>query len=288
VSVDARTALYAVLGRPIAHSLSPRLHEAAFAAERRNAVYVACDVGEDELPAALKGLAALGALGANLTAPLKARACALVAERTPTAQYAGAVNTLRFEDGRATGHNTDGLGFVAFLARAGVVVAGARVAIVGGGGVVLGLVGPLAAAGAARLTCLVRNPARTPPDAPAAHELARVALDGPAARAAVADASIVVQATPLGGSTGDPLPCPAEWVDRQAVAVDLRYHPAATPWLLALRARGVRSANGLGLLVEQALLSQEYWHGSLPPRSALEEAVGCTDPFAPAGVSPPG
>jgi shikimate dehydrogenase len=89
-----------------------------------------------------------------------------------------------------------------------------------------------------------------------------------------------VQATPLGASADDPLPAPAEWVPQAATAVDLRYHPAATPWLLAVRARGVRAANGLGMLIEQALLAQEFWHDTTPPRTALEEAVEWSDPFA--------
>src|SRR5207344_1595959 len=81
--LNAQTALYAVLGTPIAHSLSPALHNAAFRAERRNAVYVACDVGEADLAEALRGLLVLGARGANLTAPLKIRALALADEVTP-------------------------------------------------------------------------------------------------------------------------------------------------------------------------------------------------------------
>lgn len=278
------TELYAVLGRPIAHSLSPRLHAAAFRALGRDAVYLACDVGEDELPAALTGLAALGAVGASLTAPLKTRALAFVPERTEAATFAGAINAVRFDAGRAVGHNTDGAGMVEFLSRHGVALAGARVACVGGGGAARGLVGPLLAAGAAGVTCLVRDPARKATAAnatPAARAAGWLALASPAAEACARAATLVVQATPLGAAATDPLPCPPEWIDVRAVAVDLRYHPASTPWLRALRGRGVRAANGLGLLVEQALLAQEFWHHASPPRIALEEAVAWTDPFAP-------
>lgn len=273
---DGRTSLYAVLGRPIAHSLSPALHNAAFRAERRNALYVACNVGEAELPEAVRGLRALGGRGANLTAPLKSAALALLDEVSPEARRAGAVNTLRFDDGRITGHNTDGPGFVEFLRRAGIAVESARVVFLGGGGAVRGLAAALREQGASALTAIVRDPA-------SARTIDGVtfAPDMRAAEAAVRDAALVVQATPLGADPADALPAPAEWVPLQAVAVELRYDPAATPWLSAVRARGIRGANGLGLLIEQALLAQQFWHGTMPPRSALEEAVAWSDPFAP-------
>ncbi len=276
MSADGRTALYAVLGRPIAHSLSPALHNAAFRAERRNALYVACDVGEAELPEAVRGLRALGARGANLTAPLKSAALALADELSPEAQRAGVVNTLRFDDGRITGHNTDGPGFLEFLRRAGVAFEGARVVFVGGGGAVRGLAAALREAGAASLTAIVRDPTSTRPI-----DGVTLAPDAHAAEAAMREAALVIQATPLGADPADAMPAPADWVPLQAVAVELRYDPAATPWLSAVRARGVRGANGLGLLVEQALLAQQFWHGTMPPRSALEEAVAWSDPFAP-------
>jgi shikimate dehydrogenase len=278
------TELYAVLGRPIAHSLSPRLHEAGFRALGRNAVYVACDVGEAELGQALKGLAALGARGANLTAPLKTAALAHLAALTDEARAAGAVNTVAFDPGGTRGHNTDGAGFVAFLSRHQVPVRGAHVACIGGGGAALGLAEPLLAAGALDVALVVRDPkvsaARSA--APAARRARWFALGARDGEEAVRAASIVVQATPLGAAPGDPLPCPVEWIDARAVAVDLRYHPATTPWLTALKARRVRSANGLGLLIEQALLAQDFWNHATPPRIALEEAVSWSEPFAPA------
>ena len=272
MTVDARTALYAVLGRPIAHSLSPALHQAAFRAEGRNAVYVACDVGEDEFAAALAGLLALGAAGANLTAPLKALAAASGMALTEEARRANAVNTLRFQGGRALGHNTDGLGLARFLERFGIPLGGARVVYLGGGGAVRGLVPVFADEGAASQTAVVRAGARALPGV-------EPVSDAGTAQARLGEATLVIQATPLGAQADDPLPAPAEWVSPRAVAIDLRYHPATTPWLAAVRARGVRAANGLGMLIEQALLSEEFWHGTTPPRTALEEAVGWSDPF---------
>ncbi len=280
------TQRFAVLGSPIAHSLSPRLHAAAFAASGRDATYEAIEADAAAFPSVLARLRAAGFAGVNLTAPLKALGLAAADEATPAARAAGAANTLAFRGGAVQAENTDGAGFAVFLERAGVPVAGRAIAFVGGGGAVRGLVPALIERGAGSVAVVVRAPARAAADfAPFLDRGVRIVPldasdDGPAARA-VGEASLVVQGTPLGLRPEDPLPCPAAWPGPQAVAVDLLYHPPVTPWLAALRLRGVRAANGLGLLVEQALLAQRFWFGEEPPRSALEEAVRWRDPFAP-------
>ncbi len=276
------TQRFAVLGVPIAHSLSPRLHMAAFTATGRDAAYEAIEVDAVGFTAALARLRAAGYAGVNLTAPLKPLGLAAADEATGAAREAGAANTLAFRDGRVHADNTDGAGFIRFLDRAGVAVSGQAVAFLGGGGAVRGLVPALLAGGAGPITLVVRRPLEVAASfAPfAARGVRVVALDESAGAPAVGEASLVVQGTPLGLRGGDPLPCPADWPGPRAVAVDLLYHPAVTPWLAALRTRGVRAANGLGLLVEQALLAQRFWFGQEPPRSALEEAVRWSDPFA--------
>ena len=253
-------ARYAVLGRPIAHSLSPVLHRAAFRAEGREAVYDALDVGTDELAGALTDPALVGV---NLTAPLKEKALEHCAALTDQARRAGAVNTIAFSQGRATGHNTDGEGLATFLERHGIALHGARVVFLGGGGSVRGIAPSFLDRGVASMTALVR--AERAPIASVRMTQDPRALD---------DATLVIRALPAAAG-----PLHAAQVPVGAVAVDLGYHPATTPWLAAVRARGVRAANGLGMLIEQALLAQEFWHGTTPPRSALEEAVGWSDPF---------
>jgi shikimate dehydrogenase len=282
---------YAVLGSPIAHSLSPALHAAAFAATGRDATYEAIEVGADDLAEVLARLHGAGYAGLNLTSPLKLPGLRLAVSATPRAREAGAANTLRREGAGWSADNTDGAGFVRFLERAAVPCAGARVTLLGGGGASAGLVPALLAAGAASVSILSRTGGRTGPG-PALRGDPRVSLlatanepGSPAARALVAS-TLVVQATPLGLRPGDPLPCPPAWVGPRAVAVDLLYHPPVTPWLAALRARGIRAANGLGLLLEQALFAQEFWFGEPPPRRALEEAVAWADPFPPATSRP--
>lgn len=289
------SARYAVLGSPIAHSLSPALHRAAFAASGRDATYEALEVTTADLSRRLSELAGEGYAGVNLTAPLKAEGLRLADEATPAAEGAGAANTLAFDAGRIRAHNTDGQGFLAFLDHAGVDPRGGAIAFLGGGGAVAGLVAALHDAGAGPITVVARSPERTraafaPFRRGGVRVLGRAAPAGSPGAQAVAEARLVVQGTPLGAGQGDPLPCPPGWVAPAAVAVDLLYHPLATPWIVALRARGVRAANGLGLLIEQARLAQEYWFGERPPRRALEEAVAWNGPFSPppSGGSPAG
>lgn len=253
-------ARYFVLGSPIAHSLSPVLHRAAFRAEGRDATYEAVDVGKEDL---LRVLAELAPAGVNLTSPLKEKAIDACAKFTWEAAASGAVNTIRFSPEEALGHNTDGAGFVTFLERQGIVLTGARVVFLGGGGAVRGIAHALYGRKVATMTAIVRSKRER-------IHYVDFALDASPLR----DANLVIRALPAAAG-----PLFADRVPPQAVAIDLGYHPATTPWLAAVRARGVKAANGLGMLIEQALLAQEFWHGTMPPRSALEEAVGWSDPF---------
>ena len=282
----SETRLVALLGHPVATSLSPAIHEAAFRASGRNARYLAFDVSVDRLAPALRGLAALGAWGANLTAPLKGEGFRLADESTPEARVAGAANTARFESGRILVHNTDGIGFVRFLALAGTPAAGRRVAILGAGGAAAGLAPALIKSGAAAVTLVARRPesATDYPGLDPRRGLEVQAWGSAGARAAITRAGLVVHCTPLGRSPDDPLPAPVAWLAPDAVVVDLRYDPAETPWIAAARARGLQAANGLGLLLEQAIASQEFWFGETPPRQALEEAVGWSGAFVPPRV----
>ena len=282
------SALYAVLGHPIAHSLSPALHRGAFRARGVDATYEAIDVTGPAYVRAIQELVARGVAGANLTAPLKGLGLLHADEASDEANASGAVNTLRFEGARSFGHNTDGVGFVRFLERSGLPAAGRAITFLGGGGAVAGLTHALRAAGARTLGAVVRDQIKAAafPGLARGSGVTLLRWDSREAQRAIENADVVVQATPLGAAKHDALPCPAEWVGRQALAVDLLYHPAESPWLAALRARGVRAANGLGLLVEQALYAQAFWFGDEPPRSALEEALTWSDPFSrqPAGA----
>ncbi|HKA24961.1 MAG TPA: shikimate dehydrogenase [Candidatus Eisenbacteria bacterium] len=264
--------LFAVLGHPIAHSLSPRLHQAALDSLGVAAAYLAIDVEPSRLPDTLRSLHEMEAHGLSVTAPLKRVAYESAVRVTDEARVSGVANCLRREAAGYVATNTDGEGFVGFARDVGVRLEGARVVLLGGGGSAAGLYPALARAGAA---CLVvardRERAQALPGLAAAPW---AMWDSPEARKGIGEAHLVINATTLGGAPADPLPCDPAWLAPGAVAVDLRYAPRRTPWLVLASARGVRAFDGLGLLVHQGALSLRFWLDVEPRLDRLREFVG--------------
>src|SRR3954454_24242045 len=158
--LGGETRLVALLGDPVAHSRSPRMQNAAFAARGLDWAYVACRVAADEFDAAVRGLAALGFAGANVTIPHKAAAARIADELDDAAERGGSVNTLVFRDGRIEGSSTDGLAVVDAVGG----VEGARVLVLGAGGAGRAVAAALDHAGAADVRLATRSDDRWPPD----------------------------------------------------------------------------------------------------------------------------
>jgi shikimate dehydrogenase len=263
--LTAGTRLACLLGHPVAHSVSPQIHNAAFAAAGVDAVYVAFDVPPPALPGAVRALGELGALGANVTVPHKRAAWELADERSREAEVVGAANTLSWRDGRLVADNTDAPGLQAVLARIGLQ-RGEDAVIVGAGGAARAV-----AVALGRLGARVTVEARRPQAAAEVEALARVcgAAAGPPASAVP---RLVVNATPL-GLHGERLPDRHMSLGRGQVAFDLLYGRAATPFLASARAGGAVAVDGLGLLVAQAALSFERWTGLAAPLEAMHLAA---------------
>jgi shikimate dehydrogenase len=278
----AASARYAVLGHPVAHSLSPPMHAANFAALGMHATYVACDVSEEDLSFRLRDLRDAGFAGLNLTIPLKARALALVDEAAPTARQLGGVNTLLFgADGRMTGHNTDGFGFVTALAEAGVpALAGLRVLVVGCGGTGRALALTCAAAGAAEIA-LANRTARRAEDV--AHNLRaafpRVAVRTLPAAApdwsrAARNCDLIVHTTSQGLRPGDATLLTSDAFRPGQTLFDAVYTAPHTPVMQAALAAGAHAINGLGMLLHQGAESFRIWTGREPDLAAMRAAIG--------------
>lgn len=270
----ATTRLAGVIGDPIGHSLSPLLHNAAFAALGLDWVSVAFQVGRGGGAAALSALSALGLAGVSVTMPLKEEVAAAADELAPTAARLGAANCVVMDaGGRSVGHSTDGDGFVAAcLHQEGFDPAGRRCVVTGAGGAARAVIDALARGGAAEVAVIARTPARAE---------AAAALGGPAGRvgtvADVATAELVVQATPVGmGVAASDSPIDGAQFGPGQLVVDLVYHPRVTRVLEEAAARGARTANGLGMLVHQAALAVELWTGHRPPVALMEAALSMT------------
>jgi shikimate dehydrogenase len=277
INITTATLLFGVLGHPVGHSLSPPMQNAAIAEMGLDAVYLAFDVEPERLESALRGLAAMGAVGVNLTIPLKERALPLLDEIEPEASRIGAVNTVRFTGARLQGYNTDAPGFLASLRASGVDARGKECVILGAGGSARAIAVALAGAGA-RITLANRTIER-------AMELARnlneaagdsaaraVGLEGSALTEAIEAAELLVNTTSVGMTphADDPLPIPASSLHPRLFVYDLIYNPAETRLLAEARQRGARGANGVGMLAHQGALALEIWTGRPAPAAIME------------------
>lgn len=267
--IGGATRVAGIIGWPVEHSLSPAMHNAAFAALGLDWLYAAFPVHPDRVPAAVEGLAAAGCAGLNVTIPHKRAVIPCCSSVSPAVEAIGAANTLVPDgDGGWRGDNTDAAGFARALdEQAPLDLAGADVLLIGAGGAARAVAFALRGRGAR-----VRVANRT---AAAAAELGdpvpftTAALDAAAARSA-----LVVNATSL-GLHGDAVPpeLPLAGLGGGQVAADIVYRPGGTPWLAAAAARGARPVDGLGMLLHQGAAAFEQWTGQSPPVEVMREAL---------------
>ena len=293
--MNGETTLVGVIGWPIAHSLSPAMHNAAFEALGMNWAYVPMPVRPGEVGTAVVGLRALGFRGCNVTVPHKEAVIPHLDYLPPRVARFGAVNTLIYDrdapsEGAAwsctlAGENTDVQGVVRALRQEGYDPTGRRVVLVGAGGAARGVIYGLCGAGAASVTVLNRTLARAQALvedlAPSAGETAlrAEALTEAALLAHAHESELLVQSTTLGmwphveasiWPEGTPLPA-------HLAVVDLVYRPIETRLLRQAREAGATAFDGLGMLIAQGALSFEMWTGVWPPvdvmRAACERAL---------------
>ncbi len=260
----AGTRLVALLGSPVAHSVSPQLHAAAFVARGLDLAYLAFDVAPSALAVAVSGLGALGALGANVTVPHKVAALGLVGEASDEAVLIGAVNTLVWREGRLRGDNTDAVGLRVVLHDDVALAAGDDVVLVGTGGAARA-----AAVALGRCGAVVEVVGRR---ADAVEEVAALVVTaGGAVDAALRHPRLVVNATPL-GLGGEPLPERFLGLGRGQVALDMTYGRTPSPFVSSARETGAVGLDGLGMLIAQAAASFSIWTGLDAPVQVMAEA----------------
>jgi shikimate dehydrogenase len=271
--ISGKTGLLALVGQPVGHSLSPAMHNAAFAADGLDFVYVCLDVDPDELPAAVRGLEALKLRGFNVTMPHKRAMIPLVDELDESARVSGAVNTVVIEDYGLRGFNTDGGGMVMACQEAGIELSGKSVLLLGAGGAAAAIAVAFGKAGVDELRIANRSVER------AAH--LRDRLHGTGMKGlvvhhldALPDAEIVINATPLGMKEEDPIPVPAAYVREGRAFCDVVYRPGTqTPLVRLARERDVPVVAGDRMLLYQGVLAQKLWTGREPNVKAMDRAI---------------
>ncbi len=258
--LSGQARLAGIIGWPVSHSRSPRLHGLWLERYGIDGAYVPLPVHPERFQAAIHGLVAAGFAGANVTIPHKVAAFGVCNTVEESARRAGAVNTLVFSGGDISGSNTDGSGFIANLQAHGVELRGAAL-VLGAGGSARAIVAALQDAGL-RVTIANRTAARA--EALAIDLPGLTVLPWSERDAAVADHGLVVNTTSLGMTGAEPIVLDFQRAAPGTVVTDLVYVPLETPLLAAARAHGLQVVDGLGLLLHQAVPGFTAWFGVVP------------------------
>lgn len=263
---------FAVIGHPIAHSLSPLMHRAGYQSLGLNAEYQKFEVMPEDLGDAIKGLKGLGFSGWNVTVPYKEKILPFLDELTVEAQRAGAVNTVKVSEGRLIGHNTDGTGFVRSIREWIDLEPGRKIVILGAGGAAKGIAMALAPLGV-QLHVLNRTSER-------AVDLVE-SIRGFGGKAELEEwgrgdwlsyADCVIQTTTI-GLKNEAYPFSLQGISPKALVVDIIFNPWETPFLLSAKEQGCKTLNGAGMLLYQGVAAWEYWLGGQAPVEAMRSAL---------------
>ncbi|MBW1801192.1 MAG: shikimate dehydrogenase [Deltaproteobacteria bacterium] len=269
MNIDQHTELYGVIGRPIGHSLSPVMHNAALRETGHNAVYLAFETGD--LRGCIEGMKALGIKGLSVTIPFKSEVIPLLDGVDPLAAKIGAVNTIVNHGGRLIGYNTDAVGALRSIEEK-IPVPGITCLIIGAGGAAKAI-GFILKKKGAQVTITNRSEDR----GKALAEFLECPFI-PLNESGGHQSDLFIHTTPVGMSPhNDQCLIPEEMLKKDMTVMDIVYTPLETKLLAIARNRGCRTINGLGMLVYQGAEQFRLWTGSEPPvdtmRRALEKAI---------------
>ncbi len=283
--LDAGTnkpARLAVIGHPIAHSASPRMHQAALDESGENMRYIRLDIEPGRVGEAFDRMRVLGFLGCNVTVPHKLEAMEFC-EVHPEAQLLGAVNTICFDEDVTRGFNTDGPGFARAIEETfKVEFASLKVAIVGAGG---------GAGQAVAMQCCLENIGRlllvnrtleklgtllerlrwSRSD----FETIALSFDDPALADHCLSCHLIVNTSSVGLQAGDPSILPAACLKKEHFVYDTIYQPSVSPLLAVASSVGCRTANGLSMLLHQGALAFQHWFPGTDPLAVMKREMGC-------------
>ncbi|TQR10589.1 shikimate dehydrogenase [Psychrobacillus soli] len=261
---------FAVIGNPIAHSLSPYMHDTWLEEQHINASYIPVHVEEGKLEEAVNALKLLGCSGWNVTVPYKEAIIPFLDEVDNSAKGIGAVNTVvKTGDGRFVGYNTDGFGFIESL---GPIDQTNRILIIGAGGAARGIAHAFKQLDFSHIAIANRTYAN-------AKRLVEELQIGQAitleeAEATIAQFDVIVHTTPQGMKNNTAtLPIQLSQIKEHAIVADIVYNPLVTPFLEEAKKYNVRTVNGLGMLVHQGAIAFTYWNGVKPNTEQMVERL---------------
>lgn len=285
-AISGRTLLTGIFGDPVEHSLSPAMHNAAYASLGMERAYAAFHVTPERLRDAIRAIPALGLLGVNLTVPHKERALKMMADLSNEAHLLGAINCVVNHRGVLHGDNTDARGLELDLREVGVPLDGKVAVVIGAGGAAASAVLAVIRLGARRVVVCNRTAAR-------ANRLARRfahylgsrgggrptqsiearGLDTLTSPSAMSGAALVINATPMGLKTGGFADLAYDATAAECVFYDLIYARTPTPFLAPAAALNRRALDGAGMLIDQGVLAFELFNGVKPPQGVMRRAL---------------
>lgn len=280
--ITGHTVLTGLLGSPVAHSISPMMHNEAFRQLGLDFAYLAFDVGTDHLKTAVDGLKVMGVRGFNLTMPDKNLMCSLVDKLSPAAEIGGAVNTVVNDDGFLTGYTTDGIGFMRSVAEAGEDIIGKKMTLLGAGGAAASIMIQAALDGVAEISIFnIRDTFFTRAESiiEKLKEKTECKLnlydfsDPEVVKREIAESRILVNGTSIGmaPNTDRSIITDESVFRRDLFVFDVIYNPEETLLLKMAKAAGCKTLNGLNMLLYQGAAAFELWTGRKMPVEIIKE-----------------
>ena len=277
IPITGHTRLTALLGSPVAHSISPLMHNEAFQLLDLDYTYLCFEVNEETLPAAVDGLKACGIRGFNLTMPNKNKIVELLDELSPAARLIGAVNTVVNDDGHLTGYNTDGVGYMQAVKDASYDITGKTITIMGAGGAATAICAQAALDGVEKIHIFARETSRfwdrtqklaeninsTLPCKAVLHEN----RDTAALAQAISESALLLNATSVGmaPNTEGTIIEDTSLYHPDLIVSDVIYNPRETRFLKEAREAGCRTFNGMYMLLYQGAEAFRLWTGKEMP-----------------------
>ncbi len=273
--ISGMTRILGIIGDPVRHSRSPQMQNRALVTAGLDYIYVPFHVLPELLPQAIAGFRALGIHGFNVTVPHKVAVAPLLDRLSPEAEQIGAVNTVHNQDGQLVGYNTDGVGLVVSLREElGFDPHGANLLVVGAGGAARAAIHALCTGGADKVLIVNRSSDRAVALAERYGALfPQVRLEGVGTcSGSLRDHDLLLNTTTVGMDGLSLAADPASLGD-QAVVYDMIYAPAESPLLVAARRRGLRCANGFGMLAAQGERAFTIWTGVEPCQGLMKSVL---------------